>query len=127
MNLKIVFRIGAVINAINGLGLLFITQVFMEQAGFEIAPPLLTIGQGMGVTFIFLAIICWRIPDISGSSLKSFGQLFVIGHILFLLIIGYHIMTGQAGGPPAYGNVVITAILAILYFVNSRETKEISH
>ena len=57
MNLKIVFRIGAVINAINGLGLLFITQVFMEQAGFEITPPLLTIGQGMGVTFIFLAII----------------------------------------------------------------------
>ena len=116
MNLKIVFRIGAVIHAINGLGLVFITQVFMEQAGFEITPPLLTIGQGMGVTFIFLAIICWRIPDISGDSLKSFGQLFVIGHVLFLLIIGYHIMTGQAGGPPAYGNVVITAILAILYF-----------
>ena len=126
MNLKIVFRIGAVINAINGLGLLFVTQAFMEQAGFEITPPLLTIGQGMGVTFIFLAIICWRIPDISGDSLKSFCQLFVIGHLLFLLIIGYHIMTGQAGGPPAYGNVVITAILAILFFVYSRDAKEIS-
>ena len=126
MNLKIVFRIGAVINAINGLGLLFITQVFMEQAGFEIALPLLTIGQGLGVTFIFLAILYWRTPDILGDSLQSFGQLFVIGQVSFLLIIGYHIMTGQAGGPPAYGNVVITAILAILYFVYSREIKEIS-
>ena len=123
MDLKLVFRIAAVISAINGLGLLFMTTTFFEMANLTISADLITAGQFIGVTFFFLALLQWRIPDIAGDAFSSLGQLFVIGHAMWFLIVGYHIMTGQAGGATAYANIVVIAILGILFFMKSRNTE----
>ena len=123
MDLKLVFRISAVVAAINGLGLLFMTTTFFTMANLTVSPALITVGQFIGVTMLFLALLEWRIPDIAGGAFASFGQLFAIGHAMWFLIVGFHIMTGQAGGATAYANIVVIAILGILFFMKSRNTE----
>ena len=123
MDLKLVFRIAGVIAAINGLGLLFMGTTFFAMANMTATPNLITVGQFTGVTVLFLALLQWRIPDIAGDAFSSLGQLFAIGHAMWFLIVGFHIMTGQAGGATAYANIVVIAILGILFFMKSRNTE----
>ena len=123
MNLKLVFRIAGVIAAINGLGLLFMGTTFFAMANMTATPNLITVGQFTGVTVLFLALLQWRIPDIAGDAFSSLGQLFAIGYAMWFLIVGYHIMTGQAGGATAYVNLVVEAILAVLFFMQSRKSE----
>ena len=123
MDLKMVFRIAAVISAINGLGMLLMTSTFIAMANITPTPDLITLGQFMGVTFLFLALVEWRIPDIAGDALSSLGQLFEMGFGMWFLIVGYHIMTGAASGATAYVNIALMAILAVLFFMQSRKTE----
>ena len=123
MDLKLVFRIAAVISAINGLGMLLMTSTFIAMANITPTADLITLGQFMGVTFLFLALVEWRIPDIAGDAVSSLGQLFAIGFGMWFLIVGYHIMTGAASGATAYVNIALMAILAVLFFMQSRKTE----
>jgi len=123
MDLKMVFRIAAVISAINGLGMLLMTSTFIAMANITPTPDLITFGQFMGVTFLFLALLAWRIPDIAGDAVSSLGQLWGIGYAMWFLIVGYHIMTGAASGATAYVNIALMAILAVLFFMQSRKTE----
>ena len=123
MNLSLVFRIASVIAAINGLGLLFMGATFFAMANITPTPDLITVGQFTGVTVLFLALLQWRIPDIAGDAFSSLGQLFAIGHAMWFLVVGFHIMTGQVGGATAWANIVVIAILGILFFMKSRSTE----
>ena len=123
MNLRLVFRIAAVILVINGLGMLLMTSTFIAMANITPTPDLITFGQFMGVTFLFLALLAWRTPDIAGDAISSLGQLFGIGFTMWFLIVGYHIMTGAASGATAYVNIALMAILAVLFFMQSRKTE----
>jgi len=103
--------------------LLFMGTTFFAMANMTATPNLITVGQFTGVTVLFLALLQWRIPDIAGDAFSSLGQLFAIGYAMWFLIVGYHIMTGQAGGATAYVNLVIEAILAVLLFMKSRKSE----
>ena len=122
MNLKLVFRINAIITLINAVGLLFATAMFVGMAGLTLSPSLITVCQFMGVTFLFLALLSWRIPEVAESSISALGQLFGIGSVLWTLIVLYHIVSGQISGPTAYGNVIFLAVFATLFFVYSKKT-----
>ncbi|SVD38258.1 uncharacterized protein METZ01_LOCUS391112 [marine metagenome] len=122
MNLKLVFRISAIVSLINGVGLLFMTATFFEMANLTMSPSLITVGQFLGVTVLFLALVQWRIPDIAGDATSSLGQLWGIGQVLWLIIVGYQIMTGQAGGSTAYINAVLFVIFALLFFMYSKKS-----
>ena len=125
MNLKLIFRTAAVISLINGVGLLFMTSTFFEMANLTLygSDSLITVGQFLGVTVLFLALLAWRIPDIAGDAVSSLGQLWGIGYAMWFLIVGYHIMTGAASGATAYVNIALMAILAVLFFMRSRKTE----
>ena len=123
MNLKLIFRITAVIALINGLGSLFATSTFFEMANMTITPALITAGQFIGVTFLFLALVQWRIPDIAGDAISSLGQLWGVGFAMWFLIVGYHIMTGAASGATAYVNIALMAIFAAAFFYYSGKTE----
>ena len=123
MDLKLVFRISAVFAAFNALGLLFMASTFFEMAKITPTPDLITLGQFLGVTIFFLALVEWRIPDIAGDALSSLGQLWAIGNVLWFLIVGYHIMTGKAGGATGFVNAGIFVILAVLFFMQSRKSE----
>ena len=125
MDLKLVFRIAAVIAAINGLGLLFMTSKFFEMANLTLhgSDSLITVGQFTGVTVLFIALVTWRIPDIAGDAISSLAQLWGIGYAMWFLIVGYHIITGQAGGATAYVNIVLMAIFTALFFMKSKKSE----
>tara|TARA_B100001123_G_C15173003_1_gene972193 strand:- start:638 stop:1006 length:369 start_codon:yes stop_codon:yes gene_type:complete len=121
MNLSLVFRISAVIFLINAVGIIFMPSTFFGMAGFTMSASLVTLGQFLGITIIFLAILAWRTPEIAGDAITSYGQLWAIGNVLWFLIVGYHIVTGQAGGMTAYGNAILFVIFAILFFRYSKK------
>ena len=123
MSVKLVFKIQAIINLINGLGALFLTQFFLEQANFEVGADISTLAEFIGVTFLILALISWRIPDIAGTAINSFGKLYALGGLLWVLIVGYHILMGQVSGPTPYVNIVIIAIISILFFTQSSKSE----
>ncbi len=123
MDLKLVFRIAAVVAAINGLGLLFMGGTFFAMANVTPTPDLITVGQFLGVTVLFLALVEWRIPDIAGDALSSLGQLCAIGNVLWFLIVGYHIMSGKAGGATGYFNLALFAVFAVLFYMQSRKSE----
>ena len=123
MSVKLIFKIQAIINLINGLGALFLTQFFLEQANFEVTADISTLAEFIGVTFLILALISWRIPDIAGTAINSFGKLYALGGLLWILIVGYHILMGQVSGPTPYVNIVIIAIISILFFTQSSKSE----
>ena len=120
MSLQLVFRIAGGILFINGLSFLFLTEMFLGMAGFTMTPSLITLGEGMGTALIALGLIAWRTPDVAGESIIAYGQIWGIVSTLWVLLIGYHAATGQASGPPIYGNLFINASLAVLFFMNSK-------
>jgi len=122
MNLKLVFRIYGVINLINAAGIIFTTQSFFEMAGMTVTADMINVGQGFGIALLALAILSWRTPDIAGDAAASYGQLFGFISSINVLHLAYLIMTEQASGPPAYGNIVLMAVFAGLFFMYSKKS-----
>jgi hypothetical protein len=122
MNLKLVFRIFGVVNLINAVGVIFATRVFFEMAGMTVTPDMINVGQGFGIAILSLAILSWRTPDIAGDAAPSYGQLFGIISSINLLHLGYLITSGQASGPPAYGNIALMAMFVGLFFFYSKKS-----
>jgi hypothetical protein len=120
MTINNIFKTQSVIFFINGLLQVFATAMFFEMANMEITPHLVALGQFLGVTFVFLAIFTWRLPEIAGDSVRHFGSLWALGCLMWTAIIGYHIAVGVVGGPTAFVNVAIFAIFAVAYFLKSR-------
>ena len=121
MNLKTIFKAQSIILVLNAIGGLIFTTSFLGSAGWIATPELITLGQFMGMTFLIIAIWCWRIPDIVGDALKPMGMLFAIGGLLWTLMIGYHIIIGAVAGPTAYINIILTAAFAVGFYFYSRD------
>ena len=121
MNLQMIFRVNGAILFINGLSFLLLTDQFLGMAGFNMTPSLQTLAEAMGVSLIAIGLLSWRTPDIAGEAMSSYGQLYGIIGVLWVLLIGYHAATGQASGPPVYGNLGINAVLAGLFFMYSKK------
>mgnify|MGYP001158225323 FL=1 len=121
MNLQMIFRVNGGILFINGLSFLLLTEAFLGMAGFNMTPSLQTLAEAMGVSLIAIGLLSWRTPDIAGEAMSSYGQLYGIIGVLWVLLIGYHAATGQASGPPVYGNLAINAVLAGLFFMYSKK------
>ena len=121
MNLQMIFRVNGGILFANGLSFLVLTETFLGMAGFDMSPQLQTLAQAMGVSLISIGLLSWRTPDIAGETMSSYGQLYGIIGVLWVLLIGYHAVKGQASGPPVYGNLAVNAILAALFFTYSKK------
>ncbi len=122
MSLKLLCRIYGGVSFLNAVLFLFMTETFLEMAGLTPDAGTVAIAQGLGIATVFIGLIVWRTPDISGDALASYGQLFGIGIALFAVIIAYHISIGIASGSPAYGNMGVNIVLAVLFFIYSRKS-----
>jgi len=125
MNLKLIFRIFGGLNMLTGAFALFATKAMLDSAGLTVTNELITVGQGFAITAIALGLVSWRTADIAGESLYAYGQLFGIVQSLQILLIVYHLMTGQAGGPPVYINLVVGIVLAALFYFYSQQEDNI--
>ena len=121
MNLSMVFKASAVVLFINGLMGLFMTDQFMAMAEFDVTEDMHTFGQFMGVTFLIFGMIAWKTADLAGDSLAAFGKVYALAEVMWCGIIGYHVATGAAGGATAIGNLAISAMFAILFFMKSKD------
>ena len=121
MNLQMIFRVNGGILFINGLSFLLLTETYLGMAGFDMTPELQTLAQAMGVSLISIGLLSWSTPDIAGEAMTSYGQLYAVIGVLWVLLIGYHAATGQASGPPVYGNLAINGALATLFFLYSKK------
>ena len=120
MNLKLIFRIFGGLNMLTGAFALFATKAMLGSAGLTVTSELITVGQGFAIAAIALGLVSWRTADIAGKSLYAYGQLFGIVQSLQILLIVYHLITGQAGGPPVYINLVVGVVLAALFYLYSQ-------
>ena len=125
MNLKLIFRIFGGLNMLTGAFALFATKAMLDSAGLTVTNELITVGQGFAITAIALGLVSWRTADIAGDSLYAYGQLFGIVQSLQILLIVYHLITGQAGGPPVYINLVVGIVLAALFYFYSQQEDNI--
>lgn len=121
MNLSLVFKASAAVLFINGLMALFMTDQFMSMADFDVTADMHTLGQFMGVTFLIFGIIAWRTVDLAGDNLAAFGKVYALAEAMWVGIIGFHVATGVAGGATAIGNLAISGLFAVLFFVKSRD------
>ena len=119
MNLRTIFKVQSIVLIINGIGGLILTNA--GAAGWEITADMVTLGQVFGMTLLIIGIWAWRIPEVAGEAIKSMGMLFALAGLLWTLIIIFHVATGTASGPTAYINLVLTAIFAVLFYMNSRD------
>ena len=106
---------------ITGAFALFATKAMLGSAGLTVTPELITVGQGFAITAIALGLVSWRTADIAGQSLYAYGQLFGIVQALQILLIVYHMITGQASGPPVYINLVVGFVLVALFYLYSQQ------
>ena len=121
MNLKLIFRIFGGLNMLTGAFALFATKAMLGSAGLTVTNELITVAQGFAITAIALGLVSWRTVDIAGESLYAYGQLFGIVQSLQILLIVYHLITGQAGGPPVYINLVVGIVLVALFYSYSQK------
>ena len=121
MNLKLIFRIFGGLNMLTGAFALFATKAMLDSAGLTVTNELITVGQGFAITAIALGLVSWRTADIAGESLYAYGKLFGIVQSLQIVLIVYHLITGQAGGPPVYINLVVGIVLVVLFYSYSQQ------
>ena len=123
MNLQLLLKVNGVVSGINGLSAILMYNMWFNMAGMEVTGPAIALCQSLGVAAVGLAVISWRTASIAGDALSSLGQLFGIGNVLWFLIVGYHIMTGKAGGATGFVNAGIFVILAVLFFMKSKKSE----
>ena len=121
MSLPLIFRIFSGILFINFVGATFISEVWLEQANFAISPSITTLSQAFGVSLLGTAFIAFRVPEIAGENLPVFGQVFSITSLFFVILISYHLFTGQVSGPTATVNLVLNIVFSTLFFMGSKK------
>ena len=122
MNLNLLCRINGVWIGLNGLSAILMPDMWFNMAGLEASSAAYAAAGGLGVAVIGLALISWRTVDIAGDAIKSYGMLFGIIHVLFLLLTLYQMTVGLFGGPPAYMNIVVSIIFGAAFFYYSKST-----
>ncbi|MDG2208424.1 MAG: hypothetical protein P8K81_00370 [Flavobacteriales bacterium] len=121
MNTSTVFRIATAIMGLNGIMALFATDNFFSMAGMDVTADMVTLGQFMGVTFLFFALVAWKASSLTGETLAGMGRTFAIGETMWAAIIAYHVFAGMAEGMTAYANLGVAVLMAVLFFVASRK------
>ena len=121
MSLPLVFRVFSAILFLNFLGVAFAPELWLEQANFSTTPDMITLGQAFGVSLLGFAFIGFRIPEIAGKSLPAFGQVFSIVSLFFVVLISFHLITGQVSGPTATVNLVLNIVFSTLFHLQSKK------
>ena len=122
MNLSLLFKINAVVIGINGLSALFFPNFWFDATGLTAGPLAYAAAHGLGCAVIGTALLSWRIPDVAGDGMYPLGIIVGITHSLFVLLSLYEWQIAQVlTGFPVYSNLVISIVLAALFFYSSRK------
>ena len=122
MNLKLVFKIGAVWLGLFGLMMLFAGGSTIESFGVTVTDDLINLARWMGLAMITIAATHWVVPMWAEDSLKNFGMFMAVCWTAFDLLNVYEFLVGIAPANAAnltpFGIQVV--ITALFYFYSNK-------
>ncbi len=116
MKPNLLFRIDGIILLINGVMAAFFSELFLEGAGMTLNADGITTAQAFGAALITIGITVFRIPSFVGNMTEAITTV-ILGHLTFVILIGVHLMNGQAEGPTPVINLVLNFIFITLYLI----------
>ena len=116
MKPNLLFKLSGIILLINGAMAAFMSEMFLEGAGMTLNADGITTAQAFGASLIALGITVFRIPSFVGN-LKEAITTVILGHSTFVILIGIHLLNGQAEGPTPVINIVLNLIFITLYMM----------
>ena len=116
MKPNLLFRIDGIILLINGVMAAFFSELFLEGAGMTLNADGITTAQAFGAALITIGITVFRIPSFVGNMTEAITTV-ILGHLTFVILIGVHLMNGQAEGPTPIINLVLNFIFITLYLI----------
>lgn len=116
MKPNLLFRIDGIILLINGVMAAFFSELFLEGAGMTLNADGITTAQAFGAALITIGITVFRIPSFIGNMTEAITTV-ILGHLTFVILIGVHLMNGQAEGPTPIINLVLNFIFITLYLI----------
>ena len=72
-----------------------------------------------GASLIALGITVFRIPSFV-RNLKEVITTLILGHSTFVILIGFHLLNGQAEGPTPIINLVLNLVFITLYMMERK-------
>jgi len=122
MNLKLVFKIGAVWLGLFGLMMLFAGGSTIESFGVTVTDDLINLARWMGLAMITIAAAHWVVQMWAEDSLKNFGMFMAVCWTAFDLLNVYEFLVGIAPADAAnltpFGIQVV--ITALFYFYSNK-------
>jgi|TARA_B100001105_G_scaffold145510_1_gene116584 uncharacterized membrane protein len=122
MNLKLVFKIGAVWLGLFGALMLFAGQMTIESFGMEATNDMVNLARWMGLAMLTIAGIHWVIPMWVEDNLNNFGMFSAVAWTAFNLLNVYEFVVGitptDAANLIPFGIQVI--ITALFYFYSQK-------
>lgn len=120
MNLHFIFRLQAVINAVNGVAFWLASAAMLEMANMVPTPQLVTMTQAFATMFIAIAIVGWQLPDWSGDNLNKAAHTFILLNLIWSAALAYHLLTGATSGSIPVFSIALNLVFALLYYLKSR-------
>ena len=119
MNLALVFRISGVLLILNGISMFFTPAMAIGMYGWEQSDSLIVMMRALGLSFLATGVLALMLPTWIENKLAAAGMLWGVINLAWVAHIGYDIYTANISGGAAVANLILTAILAILFFVMS--------
>ena len=123
MNLKLVFKIGAVWLGLFGALMLFAGQMTIESFGMEATNDMVNLARWMGLAMLTIAGIHWVIPMWVEDNLNNFGMFSAVAWTAFNLLNIYEFVVGIA--PTDAANLIpfgIQVIITALFYFYSQKS-----
>ena len=120
MKPNLLFKLSGIILLINGAMAAFMSEMFLEGAGMTLDADGITTAQAFGASLIALGITVIRFPSFVGN-LKEAITTAILAHTTFVVLIGVHLINGQAEGPTPVINILLNLIFITLYFMARRK------
>jgi len=116
MKPNLLFKLSGIILLINGAMAAFMSEMFLEGAGMTLNADGITTAQAFGASLIALGITVIRFPSFVGN-LKEAITTVILAHTTFVVLIGIHLINGQAEGPTPGINILLNLVFIILYII----------
>ena len=122
MNLKLVFRIYAVLGAIFVVGGTLSPEAMMEPYGFTMDEGMITMFNFLLGIQLIIILVTWLLPDWLGDNLSKAGLTFVVISLIPAVQGLYLMSTGRLpASTQGYIETVVWAVFAALFYFYSQQ------
>ena len=122
MNLKLVFRIYAVLGAIFVVGGTLSPEAMMEPYGFTMDEGMITMFNFLLGMQLIIILVTWQLPDWLGDNLSKAGLTFVVISLIPAVQGLYLMSTGRLpASTQGYIETVVWAVFAALFYFYSQQ------